>query len=304
MATKSTVSVVSQANKAAKSMNAQLTTVLEEIRGMLQKVEAGSILARWEVGSRIAKVMEDESKYGEGAATKLSLALGIDEQHLYRCKNVAEIYAKDELQKLIERRGKTGRGITWSHLDELSRVPTAKARKVLTEMVFEQALPVSALKIEIQRKLGRRGKGKGRPRVGVKTPGGAIAVVARLAGNDSTIISDALPQLDKVLDAPSDYADDGFLEEVVEALAQAKASHGAFGALVKKLESVEQVAARVVRHQKQQAQADVTSSRATDRAAAKARLNGVTKKKKKKPLVVVKRKKSAVIAAAKRKAHA
>lgn len=278
------------AKQAISEMNPALTDAYVSIRDLLTKVEQGSIMARWEVGQTVDKTT-DEAKYGESAVDKLATALGIDDETLLRCRAFTITYDRKEVKELLERRTESDRGITWSHIDLLNRVPKDSLRKALTDKFFKQELTVRELSAEIQSKLGRRGKGKGRPRIGPKTPLAAINVINRQTQADADIISGSIPQLDKILDAPSEFSSDSFLADVGEALNNARVTGKAYNELVRKLESVEAAASKSLRAKKNKAEADKTSAKATERAAAKAELSNGSAKKKKKTIVVVGKKK-------------
>jgi hypothetical protein len=153
--------------------------------------------------------------------------------------------------------------------------------------VFKQCLTVRELMAEIQKKFGKRGNAKGRPRIGPKTPLAAINVINRQTQADSDIISGSIPQLEKILESPSEFSSDSFLADVGEALNNARVTSKAYGDLVRKLESVEAAATKSLRAKKNKAEADKTSAKATVRASAKETLNGSAKKKKKKVVIVV-----------------
>ena len=205
------------AKQAVSEMNPALTDAFVNIRDLLTKVEQGSIMARWEIGNTVDKAT-DAAKYGEGAVEKLAAALHIDGQDLLRCRAFTIAYDKKEVKELLERRTESDRGITWSHIDQLIRIPKDALRNAMTDKFFKNGLTVRELAAAIQLKLGKRGNAKGRPRIGPKTPLAAISVINRQTQADSDIISGSIPQLDKILDAPAEFSSDSLLEEVSEAL--------------------------------------------------------------------------------------
>lgn len=263
------------ANKALAEMNPELRDEFEAIQNLLTKVEQGQVLARHEVGERIAKITETPATYGEKGAETLAEGLGIDIQELYRCRQLALCYSLKELQSLLKiPMAGSGRCIGWTHLDLLCRVPKDGLRTQLQERVLKQGLTTRELAAAIQLKLGKRGGGKGRPRVGIKTPGGALSTLSSNAQKESLLIADVLPQLDKALDAPASFNTPAFVESVREARDNVRTARDTFSEVLVKLDSLEAVTAKSLRMKTNQAQADLTSPRATKRAAAKETLNG------------------------------
>ena len=271
-------------NKAAKramsDMTPALKTVFTEIRDLLAKVDKGNILARWEIGDKVNKALGDGDKYGEQAAEKLAGALSIDVQELYHCRQFVMTYDKAEVQKILEKTTASGRSITWSHLNGLCRVPKDSLREALLAKVFSNSLTVRELMSEIQKKLGKRGNNtNGRPRIGPKSPKAALLMVSKQTQTDADIISNTMPQFDKIIDEPAEYADDSFMAELEEALSNVRTTHKAYGELTRRLEAVEAAASKSLRMRKNKAAGDKLSASATKRAAAAEVLNGKKKKK-------------------------
>jgi len=124
--------------------------------------------------------MGDEKKYGENAAVKLAAAIGKDTQELYRLRKVAQVWSKDEIEKMLNRKSKAGkRTITFGHLWLTAGCDRATTRTALIKTFFEEGTTIREFKALIQKRLGKRGGGVGRPRIAPKGPAAGLSAMAK-----------------------------------------------------------------------------------------------------------------------------
>jgi uncharacterized protein involved in exopolysaccharide biosynthesis len=94
----------------------------------------------------------------------------------------------------------------------------------MLERVFTNDWSVRELAGAIKDKLGKRGKGKGRPRATPSTPQGAIALLAKQAKTVVDVYSASARKLDEAVDMPGDFDSKVIKTELSEARPQVKAA--------------------------------------------------------------------------------
>lgn len=212
------------------SLLAEMTPALrqryKQISGLLADVDKDAITARHKTGKIIQDILdaEDNSKFGKNAAGQLAVALDIRKQDLYRCKAFADTYSDSDVKKLIARTTVGGRRLKWSHVDLIIRIQDDKLRIKMLELVFTNDWSVRELSDAIKDKLGKRGKGKGRPRATPSTPQGAIALLAKQAKTVVDVYSASAKKLDEAVDMPGDFDSKVIKTELSEARPQVKAA--------------------------------------------------------------------------------
>jgi ActR/RegA family two-component response regulator len=102
-------------------------------------------MVRYGVGEIIARIKARPWAYGKGAVAVVAAAIGEDVPSLYRHAAVAECWSEAEVRGLCARKGRDGRGLSWSHIVLLGGVRSAVVRAGLVERVLGQGLSVREL---------------------------------------------------------------------------------------------------------------------------------------------------------------
>jgi hypothetical protein len=207
-------------------MTPALRQCYKQISGLLFDADKNIIIARHKTGKIIQDILdtEDNSKFGKDAAGQLAVALAIPKQDLYRCKVFADTYADGDVKKLVTKTTAGGRRLKWSHVDLIIRIQDDKLRRKMLDRVFANDWSVRELSDAIKDKLGKRGKGKGRPRATPSTPQGAIALLAKQAKTVVDVYSASAKKLDEAVDMPGDFDSKVIKTELSEARPQVKAA--------------------------------------------------------------------------------
>ena len=113
---------------------------------------------RYAIGATVAEIKSRPGQYGAGAVAVVAVALGEDVPSLYRHATVAERWSAKEVEELLDRRGRDGKGLSWSHLVALGTVSGAAARAGLVERTLAEGLSVRELSaLAVERTPGARG---------------------------------------------------------------------------------------------------------------------------------------------------
>ena len=221
-------------------MTPALRQCYKQISGLLSEADKSTIVARHKTGKIIQDIMDadDSSKYGKDAAGQLALALDVPRQDLYRCKVFADTYSAGDVKKIVSQTTSGGRKIKWSHVDAIIRIQDDKLRRKMRDKVFKDDLSVRELSDAIKDKLGKRGKGKGRPRATPTTPQGAIALLSKQAKTVVDVYAASAKKLDEAVDMPGDFDGKVIKTELLEAKPQVKA---AIASLQKSLDQLSQI---------------------------------------------------------------
>lgn len=205
---------------AVSGMNKALRGIYEECAGFLHEEQLGRILAYYRIGQRAAKTL-DAGTYGENAAQLLAAALELSTADLYRMRMVAETIPEEEMQKLMNRKGKlTGKKLTWSALFTIVSVQdNSKLRAKLFNEYFAHELTTRDLTAMIQGELGVRGNNRaGRPSLAPRTPAAGLAKLHR----SSQTLLEQIDVMDEAIftalaDNPKEYASEEMVEELQKA---------------------------------------------------------------------------------------
>ncbi len=221
-------------------MTPALRQCYKQISGLLAEADKSTITARHKTGKIIQDIMDadDSSKYGKDAAGQLALALDVPRQDLYRCKVFADTYSDSDVKKIVSQTTSGRRKIKWSHVDAIIRIQDDKLRRKMLDKVFKDDLSVRDLSDAIKDKLGKRGKGKGRPRATPTTPQGAIALLSKQAKTVVDVYAASSKKLDEAVDTPGDFDGKVIKTELLEAKPQVKA---AIASLQKSLDQLSQI---------------------------------------------------------------
>ena len=137
-------------------MKPELRGKLDAIRQLLTESDAKEATARYEVGRLVLDVQKDPQKYGKEGVKLLSRTMSRGKDFLYDCARVARTWSKSEFDALLEREGKGGMRLSFSHLVELSREGQMDRDAYVGEVLGE------GLSVHKTRRLvdaGRRGGG-------------------------------------------------------------------------------------------------------------------------------------------------
>jgi CheY-like chemotaxis protein len=126
-----------------------LQRCIERLRRLLS--QAPDSLTRHAIGAAVADLKARPAEYGTGAVATAAAALGEDVPTLYRYAGVAERWSAAELTRILARKGRDGRPLSWSHLVVLAAVPSAATRERLMERALSEMLSVRELTVLAQR---------------------------------------------------------------------------------------------------------------------------------------------------------
>jgi hypothetical protein len=201
-------------------MNEELRAAYDKICDRLRKAAANDVLARFEVGTVVASVMQNESKYGAGAADKLADALGITKAVLYTHQQVAVSWKRQELRDLADRVDEaTGYHLDWTHICALTPLTSLQKRDELIECCFEDKLTSREIRALVVGESGARSNNpKGRPRSAPKSPSAGLSQLRKLTNslvNAQDVFDEAV--FDRLVEDPSEFANDSILEQLREA---------------------------------------------------------------------------------------
>lgn len=101
---------------------------------------------RHRLGALVNAIQDDADKYGKRGVEQLAVALGYDKTLLYRHAKVAACWSSKELSELLRRESATGLPISFSHLQLLATVTSARKRNDYIEAVLAEGLSVRDLK--------------------------------------------------------------------------------------------------------------------------------------------------------------
>ncbi len=165
------------AQQAAKTL-AKLPEALQKMKDRVeQKLVAGDhsiILNRHDIGVMLKQVHDDEAKYGSAAIEKLATVLHRSASELYSFKQIAEVYSRDELEKLVERRSTSGAKLSYSHVRALSSVSGEKERRSLETQFFKTVMTVDEMIAKIKGIEGERSNNRKSLATGTNPTGGLV----------------------------------------------------------------------------------------------------------------------------------
>ncbi|WP_438033677.1 hypothetical protein [Sorangium sp. So ce204] len=136
----------SRAERALQKMTSALRKECDNIRRELASTGAEDAKVRHRLGALVNAIQKEPNKYGQRGVEQLARALGFDKTLLYRHAKVAECWSSRELSELLRRKSVTGLPISFSHLQLLATVTSAKKRNDYIEAVLTEGLSVRDLK--------------------------------------------------------------------------------------------------------------------------------------------------------------
>lgn len=152
---------------------------------------------RYQIGRLVSKALLDSSKYGEEVMAKISIALGISAQTLYRWSRVTEVFGSQAFADLMNQRTRHGNRLSWTHVELLSHARSFAERKRFLDQVLEEDLSSDELRELINDSLlPSRSKPTG-PRV-PRSPLGGLRALSRQAAS----VKELCDVFDKSVTAP------------------------------------------------------------------------------------------------------
>lgn len=128
------------------------------------KVRRGNILARYDMGKKLADAAAAEDQYGVESLPKLATYLGTNVTELNDLRSFATSYKREQVEQLCEKEMANGGRITLNHLLAIMRVSRGDDRRKLWGRVFAESLSIKELAQEIGGSAGKTNKrGGGRP---------------------------------------------------------------------------------------------------------------------------------------------
>lgn len=138
------------------SMLPALAKVAARLGKVERKLNRGTILARYDMGSKLIEVVCDEDKYGTESLPKLAVYLHRKTLELDDLRCLARTYTREQIEQLIDRKTAKGNYITLNHLLVLMRIARGSERREWLDRVFTEDLTVSQLAKEIDGKFSRK----------------------------------------------------------------------------------------------------------------------------------------------------
>lgn len=105
--------------------------------------------ARYELGRALLEVRQGESR-GEHALEAVARALGHHLTLLARYRRVASVIPPKQFEAYVGMRDQYGKPLSWSHVERLAEVRSAKARDALAARIIAEELSVRDVKANIR----------------------------------------------------------------------------------------------------------------------------------------------------------
>lgn len=204
-----------------KEMTPATRQVAEDFETRLGRGAQGIILIQYDMGSRVAEVMENEGEYGSGAIKQISEYLNIagGETTLYALRNFAESFDKDYVKELSAKPMSNGQFLSVGHWFKVMQLRDRKTQDKIFDRIFRESLTVNELEKEI-RGLGTHGKKNARQGGGRKpaTPTSPIAglqtafQIAQKWANLEPVLEESV--FDAIDELPPDRVNEALLEKL------------------------------------------------------------------------------------------
>lgn len=154
-----------------KEMSPQTREIAQEFEGRIAKVGAGVVMFNYDLGARVAKVMEDEATYGNKAVEQLAAYLQNPggKSNLYSLKQVATTFDRAFVAEHMQNLMPGGGSLAIGHWVELAKVEDQKKRNTLLAQTLREGWSVGSLQTEIQAGIRTRNTRQGGRRPAVPT---------------------------------------------------------------------------------------------------------------------------------------
>lgn len=205
-----------------KDMTPATRKVALEFHTIHGKIANGMIMAQYDIGARIAEIVENEGEYGSGAIKQLAAFLNVrgGETALYALKGFAESFDKAYVREWSSRPMANGEFLAIGHWHRLQLLKDRKSQDKMLERIFSESLTVNELEKEI-RAMGS--KDKRNSRTGGRKPAVPTSPIAGL--QTAFQIANKWANLEPVLEAnvfdaidelPPDRINDALLDKLNE----------------------------------------------------------------------------------------
>lgn len=266
---KALIPLTPEQRKAYEELGPAGQVVYKKIRTKAFNLAKLDVLTRWEIGEIVRDATNNERKYGADIVGKLAKALGGEnsEVELYQYRQLANVYSREQVERLISRPMVRGGQISWSHIRALVAVdggdPASPAREELAELCFKEQLTTAALIDKIRARMDKPERRRGG--LAPKTPSAAMqqadkyrqAVVAKLPVWEKAIFG-------SLVETPPDQVSDKLLQQISDFRKGQEELRAAADAMIKQADEAEVRLKRLL-----------TQRSAQPTAAPKARANGV-----------------------------
>jgi len=205
-----------------KEMTPATREVAQDFETRLGKVAHGIILTQYDMGSRVAEVMENEGEYGSGAVKQLAEYLNVagGETTLYALRNFSESFDKEYVKEYSLKPMGNGQFLSIGHWFKLMQLKDRKTQEKMLDRIFKESLTVNELEKEV-RALGS--KDKKNARQGGRKPATPTSPIAGLqtAFQLAQKWSNLVPVLeenvfDSIDELPPDRVNEALLEKLNE----------------------------------------------------------------------------------------
>jgi hypothetical protein len=123
----------------------EVSDLARRIIGYSAEAFRAEVRAKFQIGDEI-HAMRYSPSCGGNAIRALARQLVLDESGLLRIARVAARFSPREREALLSMTDARGLPLTWSHLEELQRVPSACARADLAQLALRDRLSVRELR--------------------------------------------------------------------------------------------------------------------------------------------------------------
>lgn len=175
--------------KASEELSPALRQLAYRIASKLKNLGRAPVMTRWEIGHWMCEAESELRRYGKrvvellAAEIRRMAAMGtVSANELYKDWQFAEQFTQHEVTKLLSRRTRSGRQITWTHLRSLLALgngPEARpAREQILKRIFEEDLSTRQVTLLVQEFWGAAGS-RGRARAQPKNAQSALQQVQR-----------------------------------------------------------------------------------------------------------------------------
>ena len=224
MTTKNVISPIENKRLALlKEMTPATREVAQDFEQRLARGAQGIILIQYDMGRRVAEVMENEGEYGHGAIKQLAEYLNIagGATTLYALRNFAESFEKDHVKELSAKPMANGQFLSVGHWFKVMQLKDKKSQDKMFDRIFKESLTVNELEKEI-RALGAHGKKNARQGGGRKPsiPTSPIAglqtafQIAQKWANLEPVLEESV--FDAIDELPPDKINDDLLHKLTE----------------------------------------------------------------------------------------
>jgi hypothetical protein len=163
MSTKELSQMTDYQAKVAKNMSPELLEVAQRVDALVKMAQKGTILAFYDVGTKLRQVSEDQTN--ENGLELIGQYLGYTEKTQYRMliywRDLAVTWDRETLKSEMEQRMANGQALSLQHFLSLTAVSDPARRQKLLDDTRKKNWSSQMLHLEITGNKSRGGKGKG-----------------------------------------------------------------------------------------------------------------------------------------------